>query len=197
LHNHEVTYAVVAPGGPPFERSITGSYRVIAEVLKAALARFGLTAELVAGQPRGEQRRPVCFTAPAQHELLIAGCKVAGSAQKRRGEAFLQHGSLPLTLDLDLLQRLLPGPAGDAAGGRFDGVGWLQRFSALPLEQDAIEEALVSSFSDLLPIHFVASSPTAEELTLAEELCAGCYGNPAWTLHGPGRQGPGPAGIGD
>jgi lipoate-protein ligase A len=197
LHDHEVTYAVVAPGGPPFEKSIAGSYRVIAEVLKTSLARCGLTAELVAGQPRGEQRRPVCFTAPAQHELLIAGCKVAGSAQKRRGEAFLQHGSLPLTLDLDLLQRLLPDIAGDAAGGRFEGVGWLQRFSARPLEQAAIEDALVSSFSNLLQVNFVTSTPTSEELALAEQLCAGCYGNPSWTLHGPGRQGSRPAGIGD
>jgi len=197
LHDHEVTYAVIAPAGPPFERSIAGSYRVIAEILREALDRCGLAAELVAGQPRGELGRAICFTAPAQHELLIAGCKVAGSAQKRRGAAFLQHGSLPLTLDLSLLQRLMPGAPGEDAAARFEAVGWLQRFSARPLDRDLIEAALVASFADLLRVRLMASTPTAGELAEAEQLCAECYGNPAWTLRGPDRCGTESAGIGD
>ncbi|NIN63906.1 MAG: hypothetical protein GTO63_04160, partial [Anaerolineae bacterium] len=44
---------------------------------------------------------------PASYELLVQGRKVLGSAQRRTRKAFLQHGSLPLTMDLALLYRCL------------------------------------------------------------------------------------------
>ncbi len=43
---------------------------------------------------------PVCFTEPSNYEITASGKKLIGSAQARRGNAVLQHGSLPLTGDL-------------------------------------------------------------------------------------------------
>jgi lipoate-protein ligase A len=187
LHDDEITYAVMAPVAAPFGTTVAASYRVIAGVLREMLNRCGLPAELVAGQPRGEQRRAVCFTAPAQYELMIDNCKVAGCAQKRRGGAFLQHGSLPLTLDLALLRKLMPGGAGEEEAVRFRNIGWLQRFSPRPLGRDNLENLLVDSFADLLSLRFQESAPTTDELQLSAHLCAEFYGNPSWTQHGPGR----------
>ncbi len=38
LHDREVTYAVIAPIGPPFGKTVAESYRVIAAVLREVLA---------------------------------------------------------------------------------------------------------------------------------------------------------------
>lgn len=186
LHDREVTYAVIAPVGAPFGTSIAESYRVIAGVLLETLRRFHLAAELVPGQARGQQGRAVCFTAPAQHELVVAGCKVAGCAQKRRGAAFLQHGSLPLELDLELLQRLLPAAPGEAARARLETIGWLNRFAPRPLGVDEVEAALIDCFATGLGLHFREDSPTAQENALAARLLAEYYGNREWTLAGSG-----------
>lgn len=185
-HDREVTYAVIAPVDGCFGGTVTSSYRVIAGVLKNALRAFALPVELVPGQPRGQVGRAVCFTAPAQHELLIDGCKVAGCAQKRRGQAFLQHGSIPLELDLALLQRLMPAASDEDPANRFRGVGWLNRFAPWPLGIDEVEETLIGTFANDLAVRLEPGEPSAEVWAMARRLCAEWYGNREWTVAGPG-----------
>ena len=43
---------------------------------------------------------PVCFEVPSTYEITVNGKKLIGSAQARKKEGVLQHGSLPLTGDL-------------------------------------------------------------------------------------------------
>lgn len=186
LHDVEVTYAVIAPCTPPFGSSISVCYRIIARILQATLAELGVAAELVPGKIPERHDKAVCFVAPAQHELLVGGCKVAGCAQKRRGGAFLQHGSLPLEMDLGLLGRILPGLPGDDAQMRLDGVGWLNRFSSRPLSIDEVEAMLIQTFARELGLSWEESFPTREETLLAGRLCRRFYADLSWTLLGPG-----------
>ena len=45
----------------------------------------------------GDQKRPLlCFTDPDPEDIVTNGVKIVGSAQRRRGGAVLQHGSLLL-----------------------------------------------------------------------------------------------------
>jgi len=73
LHDHEVTYAVIAPVNTGlFGDSVLDCYRVIAEVLQQTLVGLDLPAQLVPGKPRGGQQsavKAVCFSAPSQYEL--------------------------------------------------------------------------------------------------------------------------------
>ncbi len=190
LHACEVTYAVIAPVQQGFfEGSVLECYRVIAEALQLALVNLGLTAHLVPGRrqaTRLHSDRAVCFTAPSQYELLIEGCKVAGSAQKRQGRGFLQHGSLPLEMDLALLDRILPGGRGGAVAKRFQKVGWLNRWSERPLNIDEVEKKLVAAFRQHLNVQWVDSQPTSAELRLAGRLCKEKYANPEWTYRSVG-----------
>jgi lipoate-protein ligase A len=186
LHACEVTYAVMAPVQHGcFEGSVLDCYRVIAEALQLALERLGLNARLVAGrrqEPAFQPDRAVCFTAPSQYELLINGCKVAGSAQKRQGRCFLQHGSLPLEIDLDLLARIMPGDATVPPATRFRKVGWLNRWSERPLRIDEVEDQLIAAFQEQLGIQWLESVPGTEELLAAQSLCAEKYSSPTWTF---------------
>ena len=93
-HEHEVTYAVAAP----IARfgSLRDSYRAIHERLAAALRRLGADATLAPDAPAHGLGAGACFAAPVGGEVLVAGRKVIGSAQVRRGSAFLQHGSILL-----------------------------------------------------------------------------------------------------
>ena len=184
LHAHEVTYAVLAPVGGVFGTSIAESYRAIACALQRALCSLGVSAELVPGRPRCGLDRAVCFTAPAQHELLVAGCKIAGCSQKRRKQAFLQHGSIPLELDLDLLQRVLPVAAGEDAAGRRQAIGWLNRFSAHPLSVEQVEEAVIRGCAEVFAVDLAGSTITADEYQLAGKLQERMYGNAKWTRDG-------------
>jgi len=93
-HEHEVTYAVAAP----IARfgSLRDSYRAIHQRLAAALRRLGADATLAPDAPAPGLGAGACFAAPVGGEVLVGGRKVIGSAQVRRGSAFLQHGSILL-----------------------------------------------------------------------------------------------------
>ena len=95
-HEHEVTYAVAAPVAA--FGSLKESYVAIHERLAAALRTLGVDATLATGRPavRPSDGPTSCFAAPVGGEVLVDGKKVVGSAQVRRGSAFLQHGSILL-----------------------------------------------------------------------------------------------------
>lgn len=104
LHASEVTYAVVLPerawGGP------RASYRRIHEGLVQGLHGLGVAAELAT---EGEVLTPdagPCFRRPAPGEVAVGGRKLVGSAQARLEGSILQHGSVLVSGDQDLLARL-------------------------------------------------------------------------------------------
>ena len=94
-HEHEVTYAVAT------SISVFGSLRDAYCEIHARLARalrgLGVEAVLADRQTVRPSDSPAsCFAAPVGGEILVQGRKVVGSAQVRRGAAFLQHGSILL-----------------------------------------------------------------------------------------------------
>lgn len=94
-HEHEVTYAVAAPIA--LFGSLREAYREIHGQLADALRTLGVNAELATPPAVKPSSRPAaCFAASVGGEILVRGRKLVGSAQARRGDAFLQHGSILL-----------------------------------------------------------------------------------------------------
>lgn len=186
LHAHEVTYSVIAPlNTDPFGGSVLDCYRVISEVLLKTLIRLGLPAQLVPGKPRGGHQnamKAVCFSAPSQYELVIEGRKVAGSAQKRHGQAFLQHGSIPLEMDLELLGKALKTDVNKATSGSLASVGWLNQWSEKKLSIDVVEKVIADVFSEHHQLEWDLSEPTNGELKEAEMLYAEKFSCSEWNL---------------
>jgi lipoate-protein ligase A len=117
-HEHEVTYAVTAPVAA--FGSLRESYRAIHERLAAALRSLGADATLAGDRPtrRLSDGPAACFASSAGGEVLVGGRKVIGSAQVRRGGAFLQHGSILLDGSQEVVREVSRerGPTGHGPG---------------------------------------------------------------------------------
>lgn len=95
-HEHELTYAVAAPVAA--FGSLRTAYCEIHTRIARALRSLGVDAALA---PYGRAVRPSdgptsCFAMSVGGEIVAQGGKLVGSAQVRRGDAFLQHGSILL-----------------------------------------------------------------------------------------------------
>jgi lipoate-protein ligase A len=99
LHHREITYSAVAGSHLDGFRGIHETYRTLSEGLVRGLRRLGIPAEISSGDPERHRRDSYCFDRPARHEIVVHGKKLIGSAQRRWREAFLQHGSILLSLD--------------------------------------------------------------------------------------------------
>lgn len=103
LHNGDLTYAVVASG---FSGSRIEAYKKICEFLIEGWRNLGV--ELHYGTAgRGYINNANCFgTATGADLVTVDGSKLIGSAQLRRGDAILQHGSMRLKPDKELFKKV-------------------------------------------------------------------------------------------
>lgn len=136
LHQGEFTYAVIASEG--FPASVSGTYRMITEVLAQAIARLGVPADIAPGK-LSRAGSASCFQSATQADLVALGRKLVGSAQTRREGAFLQHGSLMLTQRPEDIQPFLNRPT---AGG--DATCLADVMETLP-SREAIAQAIVEA----------------------------------------------------
>lgn len=112
-HDTELTYAVASNAREIFGSSVAETYRQLASILAEIFGRLGVPVAL-ASRAASLPPRPTtlgaaapCFAAPARDEILVRGRKLVGSAQCRRGSAFLQHGSIPLRIDYARMAEVL------------------------------------------------------------------------------------------
>src|SRR3989449_1079968 len=106
----ELTYSVVAAaediGGGA--RDLLHSYQWIGGALAAGLRALGARVEMV-GVARGDEPTPAfCFARTGSCEIEVGGRKLVGSAQRRYGQTFLQHGSILLGVDAARLAAVFP-----------------------------------------------------------------------------------------
>ncbi len=111
LHKGDLTYAVIT--NVEFDGNINGKrrsrrevYEYICEFLIQGFAKLGIT--LNYGQAgRGYIHNPSCFSTATNADLVIAdGRKLIGSAQVYRHNSVLQHGSISIAPDRELLTEL-------------------------------------------------------------------------------------------
>jgi lipoate-protein ligase A len=109
LHDDELTYAVISNDSSTFGDTIYGNYKRVSEALRLGYNRLGVPAVLAPDTRKtpepGNGADPPCFLSPSRYELTVAGRKIAGSAQRRVRNSFLQHGSMPITCDREALAR--------------------------------------------------------------------------------------------
>jgi lipoate-protein ligase A len=131
-HEDEVTYAVAAPIAE--YGSLRNAYCEIHVRLAAALRSLGVDAVLAdrpAVRPSG--RPAACFAVPVGGEILVGGRKLVGSAQVRKRDAFLQHGSILL----DGSQQVVPDAGSETT---------LTNVLGRPVTFDEVTRAVISSW---------------------------------------------------
>ena len=120
-HAAELTYALAAPAAPL--GSLGEAYRTVHEVLADAVRRLGAPACLAADDRRaGALDAGACFAAPVGGEVMVGDRKIVGSAQLRHEGALLQHGSLLLAGNQELVARVSKGEAAPGVDAGLDTV---------------------------------------------------------------------------
>lgn len=103
LHQGDLTYAVVTSG---LSGNRTQVYQQLCEFLIQGWQLLGV--QLHYGDAgRGYIHNPNCFGTATGADLVLAdGNKLIGSAQLKRGQAILQHGSIRLEPDAELFKQV-------------------------------------------------------------------------------------------
>ena len=185
LHTDELTYCIALPIKHAIaEGDVMTSYRRIAKAIIRALQLLDVAnAHADAVAKADKAKTPVCFEAPSDYEVMSApathgGKKLVGSAQWRRVDGVLQHGSLPLCGNIARVCRYLVGsPAAQAVRQH---AATLQDVLGRTVSWDEAAAAFTRAFAESLQIDFVTSPISSEEQKLTDDLLATKYANDAW-----------------
>lgn len=187
LHTDELTYSIIAPVDEPrVAGSILESYNRLAQALLSAIKTLEVPVEMKESVGQDSMpNNPVCFEVPSMYEITVNGKKLVGSAQARKKEGVLQHGSLPLTGDLTRICQALvfeDETARETASGRL-----LERATTVELalgrqvSWDEAAQAYVHAFETQLGIQFNEGGLSESESKKADELVREKYDHPSWT----------------
>lgn len=177
----ELTYSVVARAGD-FEGAddLLETYRWIGVALAAGLQRLSAPVEMVPVQPSDPTSMPAfCFARTGSYELEAGGLKVVGSAQRRQGTAFLQHGAVMLGAAPERLRRVFPTERDPLAG--------MTTLEAVLGRRPGFDETMTALTEGFREAHRLDLSPgglAAEEMERAEALVRDKYATERWTSEG-------------
>lgn len=193
LHDQELTYSIiVSESYPGIPNQVTEAYRVLSSGLLEGFRNLGFYAEMVSLASDEEKEKyasmgsSACFDSPSWYELVVEGKKVAGSAQTRQRGTVLQHGSILLDWDVDMLFDLL----------NFNSERMKERMKLSFLEKavainllghrnvtlDEAKRAFFAGFEKGLNIEFITENLTEEEFVLANQLVNDRYGTEEWNF---------------
>lgn len=186
LHTDELTYSLALPIEDPLARGgVIESYQRISGGLAVGLKRLGL-------QPRAERAdadaapNPVCFETPSHYEITVDGRKLIGSAQVRRRQAVLQHGTLPLDGDIARICDALAYPDETArvaakAAVRARAITLAEALGR-KIDWQSAAAALAVGCAEAFGVEFIEAKLSADEAANADRLTVEVYGSDEWTF---------------
>ena len=187
LHTDELTYSVT---GSVEEPLLTGgvleSYNRIAQALLLAVKKLELPVEMK--EEKGNRHsapNPVCFEVPSTYEITVGRKKLIGSAQARKKEGVLQHGSLPLTGDLARICQALyfenETAREDASERLLARATTVESGLGYAVHWETAAQAFIHGFEEQLGLCFERGELSESESKRAEELVREKYDHPSWT----------------
>jgi len=187
LHTDELTYSIIAATDEPrVAGSILESYNRLAQALLQAVKSLGLPVEMKdESGAASKSANPVCFEVPSAYEITVQGKKLIGSAQARRKEGVLQHGSLPLTGDLARITEALvfaDEPARREAAERLLGrATTVESVLGREILWNDAAQAFIWAFEATLDLKLEEQPLSESEGGRADELVREKYAHPIWT----------------
>jgi len=198
LHDKELTYSfIIRENHPLVNDSILETYKKISGGMIRGLSYLGIKAELVPLREKlksnpllkGEKSeiphsdfKSICFSVPSQYEVQVEGKKIVGSAQVRKREIVLQHGSLLIELEKDKLFSVFNFPSAQIRERL------KIRFKATSLEEILKRKINFSELSEILPrgfeeefgVKLTEGKLTEQEEKISKDLLENKYSTYEW-----------------
>lgn len=164
FHHKEITYSIILPENR-VPQNILESYAVLCGALVDCFKKLGLDARFV----------PI-------NDIIVAGKKISGNAQTRRGGVLLQHGTILQDVDVDQMFELLKVPQEKMKGKIISEIK--QRVTSLRhlgiYDEGKLIDLLKEGFEHAVQIPFEKSELSAQETEKAKELMISKFSSDHW-----------------
>lgn len=181
LHDDEITYSLVCASRDlnlPFK--VKDSYKILCSFLINFYKKLGLKAQFAQDiLPENNLGRygNFCFSAYEHFDLIINNKKIGGNAQARRKDVIFQHGSIPLSVNFDMVRNLI-----NDAIDLEDNITFLNALVDKKLDFNTITTLLSESFKYAFDIDLACENLSQKEVAKSSELAENKYKLKQWNV---------------
>ncbi len=175
LHDKELTYSLVAPiPHTRFPSNLRDAFRVVSQALLLALDNMGIQNAAMADTRKVSVngRSPSCFSSLNHCEITVNNKKLIGSAQRRKSGSFLQHGSLWMDCDRELMNSLFcfDLPQTRAANLKIleDNTITLKQLCGKEVQFEEVAQAFQKGFQSAFPVKWERGELSVYEMDLRD-----------------------------
>lgn len=166
----EITYSIILPKRHRLAPDdIIESYRLLCDGIILGMNHLGIEASF----------KPI-------NDVIAEGKKISGNAQTRRHSCLLQHGTVLLDLDVNMMFQALKVPLEKISDKMIADVKQrvtsIREILQLDVTIEELRNALYDGFSEALNIELKLDRLTSEELELASKLAAEKYSTTEWNF---------------
>lgn len=176
----ELTYSVVASAADVGTPDLLETYRWIGRALLRGLTHLGAPAQMIPATDGAGPTPAFCFARTGRYEIEATGRKLVGSAQRRQGGCFLQHGAVVLGVDERRLRAVFPTTA--------DPLRTMTSLEAALGRRPSFDECAAALREGFEKEHDIAVVPCGldeDEMRIVDRLVSDRYATDAW-LHSAG-----------
>ena len=166
----EITYSIIMPKDHRLApNDILESYRLLCGGIVKALEHLGIKSEF----------KPI-------NDVDVGGRKVSGNAMTRRHGCVLQHGTILLDLDVNLMFTILKVPQEKISDKMIadvkERVTSIRDILGRDVQINELKDALRLGFSEALDIKLIPSKLSAEEQNTSKRLALEKYSSHEWNF---------------
>lgn len=168
FHKDELTYSLVcSPSDIGSSRLLAKeTFRIICSFLINAYKGLGLDAEFALNKTPHSRKGWFCFSSRERYDILVGDRKIGGNAQRRKKDIIFQHGSIPLSSNIDEALFFLK-------GNRYidkTGICSLDEAAAKRIGYTELRDTIAGSFKDTFSVKLSVGALSFREEKLAERL---------------------------
>ncbi len=177
VHGGDLSYSIILPSSFAKEEGVKGSYRFLCSFLIRLYEKLGLNAGFVTQFKKEEKESNICLAGSEAYDILINGMKMGGNAQRHTKKAMLQHGSIPIYFDRDMLEPLFLEDSGLKEAASLRDLG-------IERDYDTLSALVVNRFCETFDAKVKPDVLNSDEAKRAKELLKYRYMSERWTLDG-------------
>jgi len=189
LHSKELTYSFCGSSKafPELGKNVAETYQKISAALLFSLRVLGIEAQWL--KPKKEDKLSAktffklpCFSSFSRYEISFQGKKLIGSAQRRFGDFFLQHGSILLMNGELTLTDFLPLDSSSKKISIEESSTNIDEIKGGKIEHFEIIQSLKEGFSKFFQKDFAEDLLSSEELKETQRLREKKYSKESWNF---------------
>lgn len=176
VHDHDLSYALILPRAFVKERGVKESYRFLCKFLIKLYEKLGLNARFSSDLNINRKNSNICLAGFEDYDIVIDNMKIGGNAQRYVKDAFIQHGSIPISYDISAFESLFL---------EYSGLSNAASLNKLNIEIDieSLKNKALEVFCEVFDATMILDVLSQRETLRTQRLLREQYSQNTWNFH--------------